>query len=173
MNLDFDTSPNDLNKSDFGQWHPIAYFFRKIIPVETRYKTYNAELLAIVEAFKIWRHNLEGCKHEVLILIDYNNLRQFMDTKNLSSCQVRWAQELLRYYFQIDYCQSKANRAADALSRFLWRNLDEEKKLRAENTQIFHRLQFSFTRVSFSGLSTSAKLLPLYRVFICGTHVVS
>ena len=34
-------------------WHPVAYFFRKIIPAETRYETHNSELLAIVEAFKI------------------------------------------------------------------------------------------------------------------------
>ena len=61
-----------------------------MIPAETRYKTHNGELLAIVEAFKTWRHYLKGCKHEVLVLIDYNNLRQFMDTKSLSSRQVRW-----------------------------------------------------------------------------------
>ena len=61
---------------------------------------------------------MEGCKHEVLVLTDYNNLRCFMDTKSLSSKQVRWAQELSQYYFQIDYRQGKANAAADALLRF-------------------------------------------------------
>ena len=57
-----------------------------------------------------------------------------MDTKSLSSCQVRWAQELSKYHFQIDYCQGKANGAADALSRFLQKNLNEEEKFWAENT---------------------------------------
>ena len=87
LNLDSDTSPNDLNsnKSNFDQWHPIAYFSRKMIPIETWYKTHNAELLAIIEAFKTWRHYLEGCKHKVLVLIDHNNLQQFMDIKSLSS----------------------------------------------------------------------------------------
>ena len=89
-----------------------------MIPAETRYKTHDAELLAIVEAFKTWRHYLEGCKHEVLVLTDYNNLQRFIDTKSLSSRQVRWAQQLSRYHFQIEYWQGKANRAADALSRF-------------------------------------------------------
>ncbi len=74
-----------------------------MIPAETRYETYDGELLAIVEAFKTWRHYLEGCKYEVLMLIDHNNLQRFMDTKSLSSRQVRWAQELSRYYFRIDY----------------------------------------------------------------------
>ena len=41
-----------------------------------------------------------------------------MDTKSLSFRQVCWAQELSRYHFQIDYCQSKANGAADTLSPF-------------------------------------------------------
>ena len=45
-----------------------------MIPAETQYKTYDGELLAIVEAFKTWRHYLEGYKHKVLVLTDHNNL---------------------------------------------------------------------------------------------------
>ena len=144
-----------------------------MIPAETWYKTHDAKLLAIVEAFKTWRHYLKGCKYEVLVLTNYNNLRQFMDTKNLGFCRVRWAQELSRYHLRIDYRQSKANGAANALSRFPQRSIDEEEKLWAENTQILHCLQSSLTRASLSGLSTSAELLPIHRVFICGTYVLS
>ena len=86
LNLDSIAIQNNSNKSDFGQWYLIAYFFRKMIFAETKYKTYNAELLAIIEAFKIWRHYLKSCKHEVFILTNHNNPRQFIDTKNLSSC---------------------------------------------------------------------------------------
>ena len=74
-----------------------------MIPAETRYKTYDGELLAIVKAFKTWKHYLEGWKHEVLVLTDHNNFQRFMDIKNLSSRQVRWAQELSKYNFRIDY----------------------------------------------------------------------
>ena len=56
-----------------------------MIPAKTRNKTHNGELLAIVEAFKTWRHYLEDCKPKVLVLTNYNNLRRFMDIKNLSS----------------------------------------------------------------------------------------
>ena len=52
------------------------------------------------------------------MLTDNNNLRQFIDIKSLSSKQVHWAQKLSRYHFRIDYRQSKANGAADALFRF-------------------------------------------------------
>ena len=55
-----------------------------MIPAETQYETHDGKFLTIVEAFKTWRHYLESCKHKVLIFIDYNNLRSFMDTKSLS-----------------------------------------------------------------------------------------
>ena len=107
---------------------------------------------------------LEGYKHEVLVLMDHNKLRRLMDTKSLSSKQVRWAQKLSRYRFQIDYRQGKANGAADSLSHFSQRSQDEEETLRAENTQILHRLQSLLTNVSLSGpsLSSPTSLTPLY-----------
>ena len=75
---------SQLTSDDSGRWHPVAFFSRKMIPAETRYETHDGELLAIVEAFKTWRHYLEGSQHEVLVLTDYNNLRQFMETNSLS-----------------------------------------------------------------------------------------
>ncbi len=57
-----------------------------MIPIETRYKTHDQELLAIIEAFKTWYHHLKGCIYKVFVPIDINNLHWFMDTKNLSSC---------------------------------------------------------------------------------------
>ena len=47
-----ETRPDGVvTKTDLGQWHPVAFFLRKMIPAETRYETYDGELLAIVEAF--------------------------------------------------------------------------------------------------------------------------
>ena len=163
---------SQLTLDNLGRWHPVAFFSRKMIPAETRYETHDGELLAIVEAFKTWRHYLENYRHEVLVLTDHNNLQRFMDTKSLSSRQVRWAQELSRYHFQIDYRQGKANGAADALSRYPQRSAEEEETLRTENVKILHRLQSSLSNASLSGLSTSAELLTLHRVLICGTHVL-
>ena len=34
----------------------MAFFSQKIILAESRYKIYNGELLAIIEAFKTWKH---------------------------------------------------------------------------------------------------------------------
>ncbi len=43
---------SQITLDDFGQWHPLAFFTRKMILAETRYETHDGELLAIVEAFK-------------------------------------------------------------------------------------------------------------------------
>ena len=42
LNFDFNALSNDSNKFDFGQWHLVAYFFRKIILAKIWYKTHNA-----------------------------------------------------------------------------------------------------------------------------------
>ena len=49
------------------------------------YKMHNAKLLAIIEIFTNWRHYLKDCLYKALVLTDYNNLYQFMNTKSLSS----------------------------------------------------------------------------------------
>ena len=140
----------------------MAFFPQKMISAEIRYEIHDAELLAIVEAFKTWRHYLEGSQHEVLVLINYNNLWQFIDTKSLSSKQVHWAQELSCYYFQIDYCQGKANKAANALSQYPQQNVEEEKAFQTENVKILHRLQSLLKNASFLGLTFSKPNLSLF-----------
>ena len=108
----------------------------------------------------------------MLVLTNHNNLRRFMEIKSLSSRQVRWAQELSCYHFQIDYRQGKANKAADALSWYPQRSVEKEETLRAENVKILHHLQSFLSNASLSGLSTSAELSLLYQVLICGTHIL-
>ena len=43
-----------------GKIHPIAFHSRTFTPPKLNYDVHNKELLAIFEAFKIWRHYLEG-----------------------------------------------------------------------------------------------------------------
>ena len=77
---------SQLTLDDLGRWHPVAYYSQKMISAKTWYKTHNGKLLTIVKAFKTWQYYLEGCKHKIVNLTNHNNLWQFMDTKNLSSC---------------------------------------------------------------------------------------
>ena len=55
-----------------------------MIPAEQNYETHDQELLAIVTAFKHWRHYLEGSFHSVEVLTDYNNLKYFMRLAQLN-----------------------------------------------------------------------------------------
>lgn len=41
-----------LTLDNLDCWYRVANFWRKMISVKTRYKTYNNELLAIIKAFK-------------------------------------------------------------------------------------------------------------------------
>ena len=164
------TSDHLISNQDY--WHPIAYFLRKMILAEIKYKTYDGKLLAIIKIFKTWRHYLEGCKYKVLILIDYNNLYQFINIKSPSFCQVRWFQKLFQYHFQIDYCQEKANGAANVLSHFSQRNQAGKDDLQTENTQILHKLQSLLTNASLSDISTLAKLSLLHWVLIYGIYIL-
>ena len=91
-----------------------------------------------------------------------------METKSLSFKQVRWAQELSRYYFKIDYRQSKVNGTANSLSRYPQRSTKEEKTFRAENVKILHRLQFLLAKVS--GLLMN-QLSFFHQIFICGMTI--
>ena len=97
-----------------------------------------------------------------------------MDTKSLSSRQVRWTQELSYYHFRIDYRQGKANGVANTLSQYPQRSAEEEEALRIENVKILYRLQSSLTNASFSGLKFfEPNLSPPHQVFVCKTHVFS
>ena len=94
--------------------------------------------------------------------------------KSVSSRQVRWAQELSRYQFSIDYWQSKANKATNVLSRYPQRDAEEKKTLQAKNTKILHRFQSLLAWVSgLSVLGISVPeikqqvLSPLHQVPIC------
>ena len=162
---------SQLTSNDLGRWHPVAFFSRKIILAETRYGTHDGEILAIVEAFKTGKHYLQGTQHEVFVLTNYNNLHRFINTKSLSSRQVRWAQELSRYHFRIDHCQGKANGAIDALSQYPQQSAEEEETLQAENVKILHRLQSLLVKVS-GLLVNSSHPSSLHQVPIYGTTIL-
>ena len=76
-----------LSQLQEGQWHPVAFWSRKLIPAETRYKTHDQELLAIVAVFKQWQHYLEGSTHTIEVLTDHNNLVAFQNVKSLNGRQ--------------------------------------------------------------------------------------
>ena len=43
-----------------GMWQPLSFLSKKLNPAETRYSTFDRELLAVYATIKHFRHNLEG-----------------------------------------------------------------------------------------------------------------
>ena len=86
------------------------------MPAEQNYNIHDKELLAIVDAFKHWRHYLEGARHRILIKCDHKNLEYFMTSKVLSRRQARWAETLSQFDFIIEHLDGKKN-PADGPSR--------------------------------------------------------
>ncbi len=48
-----------------AEWHPIAFWSRKMIPAECNYETRDKELLAVLMSSKRWRDYFEGAAHTV------------------------------------------------------------------------------------------------------------
>lgn len=98
---------------------PVAYFSRKLTPVECNYEIYDKELLAIIEAFEQWRPELAGMNTEepIKVMSDHKNLEWFMSTKQLNRRQARWAEFLAEFNFVINYRPGKQGTKPDSLTR--------------------------------------------------------
>jgi len=62
-----------------------------------------------------------------MVKTDYKNLIGFLITKELNQKQVRWAEMLIKYHFEIQHTKGTDNARADALSRKA--KLQSNKKL--------------------------------------------
>ena len=69
--------------------HPVAFHSRTFSAPELNYDIHDKELLAIFEAFKIWRHYLEGSASPIDMVMDHKNLEYFSTTKILMRWQAR------------------------------------------------------------------------------------
>lgn len=105
-----------LSQATASGLSPVAFVSRQMTPCERNYDIYDKELLAIVEAFKKWRHILLSSNVNTTVLADHLNLKYFMTTKNLTRRQARWYNFLSDFLFTVEHQPGSANRA-DLLSR--------------------------------------------------------
>ena len=99
------------------EWRPIAYFSKKLKPAETRYSTFDRELLAIYLAIKHFRHILEG--RPFFVLTDHKPLVYSLSSSpnRHSPRQIRHLDFISQFTSDIRHIQGCTNQAADALSR--------------------------------------------------------
>jgi hypothetical protein len=60
---------------------------------------------------------LQGTEKLFVVKTDHKNLTGFLTTKELNRRQVRWAEMLAEYHFEIQHTKGTENARADALSR--------------------------------------------------------
>ena len=97
--------------------HLVAFYSRTFTMAELNYDTHNKELLAIFEAFKIWRHYLEGPAYPIDVVTDHKNLEYFSTTKVLIQRQVRWSEYLSQFNLIIRFHPGHLGTKPDALTR--------------------------------------------------------
>ena len=67
-----------------GALHPITFHSHTFTGPELNYDIHDKELSAIFEAFKWWRHYLEGSAEPIDVVTDHKNLEYFSMTKLLT-----------------------------------------------------------------------------------------
>ena len=98
-------------------WRPLAYFSRKLNDAESRYSTYDRELLACVAAIRHFRFLVEGRKF--YILSDHRPLCGALHRLSDAWCarQQRHLAYVAEYTSEIRHVSGVDNVVADALSR--------------------------------------------------------
>jgi len=97
--------------------HPVAFHSRTFSAPELNYDVHDKELLAIFEAFKIWRHYLEGSASPIDVVTDYKSLEYFSTTKVLTRRQARWSEYLSQFNLVIRFRPRRLGTKPDALTR--------------------------------------------------------
>ena len=93
---------------------PIAFDSHIMNKAEQNYAATEQELLAVVRALQVWRCYLEGCVGLTIVTDHKPNI--YIDTSKLTRRQVRWAEFLSKFSYELTYRPGRGN-VADPLSR--------------------------------------------------------
>ncbi|KAG5327796.1 POL3 protein, partial [Pseudoatta argentina] len=115
-------------------FHPVCYARWKTSEAESRYSSYELEVLAVIRALNKFRVYLLGIPFK--IVTDCNAFVFTMSKKDLCVRVARWALLLQEFDCTIEYRSGKAMRHVDALSR----NLPEIMYIREDNSSLVARL---------------------------------
>ena len=76
---------------------------------------YDKEMLAIMHALAKFRQYLVG--GHFVVRTNHNNLRYFLEQRDLNESQHKWVSKVQTYDFDIEYAKGKNNIVVDSLSR--------------------------------------------------------
>lgn len=104
-----------LQKNGAAEWHPIFYFSSKTTDAESRYSSYELEVLAIVKALKKLRVYLLGINF--VIFTDCQAFNFTMKKRDLCARVARWALQLEEFDCTVQHRAGTSMRHVGALSR--------------------------------------------------------
>lgn len=99
------------------QWQPLGFFSRKLSNAQSRYSTYDRELLAAYLAVKHFIHSIEG--RPTTLRTDHRPLLFLFSQKadKLLDRQTRHIAFLSQFIYDIEHVSGESNTVPDALSR--------------------------------------------------------
>jgi len=98
---------------DWQTCRPARFLSKKFSMAQHSYRTYEQEMLAILEGLLHWEDKLLG--REIIIITDHRTL-EFFDTQcAMSLWQICWYKYLLRFSYTIQYVEGIKNVITDAL----------------------------------------------------------
>jgi len=149
-----------------GEIHPVAFHSRSFNPTKLNYDVHDKELFAIFEAFRIWRHYLDGSACPVDVVTDDKNLEYFATTKVLNRRQACWSEYLCQFNPIIRFRPGKLGAKLDALTRrwdiYAKEEVNDYAKVNSHNL----RPVFIQEQLSASLRATSLISAALHRLFI-------
>lgn len=100
-----------------GERQPLAFYSRKLTDNESRWSTYDKELLALYASVEHFRHLVEG--RELQLITDHKPLIYMFQQKKPIKLQrrSRYIEYISQYTTQIKHVSGLSNIVADALSR--------------------------------------------------------
>ncbi|KAA8534676.1 hypothetical protein F0562_032193 [Nyssa sinensis] len=113
--LGTDASDKGIGAVLSQQGRPLAFLSKSLSPTKQSWSTYAKEMLAILEAIRIWHPYLLGQRFQTQT--DQKSLKYLLEQRVGTPEQQKWVTKLLGYEYDIAYKPGKENSAADSLSR--------------------------------------------------------
>ena len=142
-------------------WTPIAFFSRTLKPAETRYSTFDRELLAVYLAIKHFRHFIEG--RQFHIYTDHQPLIYALNSNSdkYTPRQLRHLDFISQFTSDITHVSGTDNCVADALSRIEANSLHQSTPVVIDFKAIAEAQQTDPEATELQSTSTSLQLQSL------------
>jgi len=104
-----------FQKQPDNHFHPIFYYSHRTAESESRYHSYELEMLAIINSIKRFRVYLQGIKFK--IVTDCNSVALTLQKKDINPRIARWTMFLQNFLYEIEHRSESQMQHVDTLSR--------------------------------------------------------